>query len=301
MSASYLATTTAIPNRYHPLKGTNMNTKSKIVFSFLILSTNFTIAQYQSIFGNQQTEWNFISLTCDAAFVDSYIHERDTTINNIEYHIINNWGLLRESDQNSKLWYRNFHDDDEILIFDLSLTSGDFFTINSQDFIVDRVYQENGLKIIEFDYLPPNCGFYEHLKFKEGTGPNLGYKFSLTADDYETKLLRCQTKDSITINYLEQFGFGAECRSDLVNTKEIDLEEIKISPNPFSEKLTIQFVDNRFRTIEIYNLNGVKILDQNTSLESANIMTNELAKGIYLIRIKESNFARTTKVLKENQ
>ena len=277
-----------------------MNTKTKMILSFLILSTNIVQSQYQSIFGNLRTEWNFISLTCDAAFVESYIHEKDTTINNIEYHIINNWGLLRESDQNSKLWYRNFNDNNEALIFDLSLTMGDHSTINAKDFIVDTVYQENGLKIIEFDYMPSHCGFYEHLKFEEGRGPNLGYKFSITADDDDTKLLRCQTKDSITINYLEQFGFGADCRSDLVNTKEIEAEEITIFPNPFIEELTIQFMRSSFRTIDVFNLHGAKLLTVNTSLESTTIKTSGLENGFYIIRIIESNFAKTIKLLKEN-
>ena len=107
-----------------------------IIFITLFLSISNIQAQYQSIFGSTQTEWNFISLTCDVAIVDTYMHERDTTINDIEYHIINNWGLLRESDHNSKLWYRNFHDDDEILILDLSLSMGDTFRINSKEFII---------------------------------------------------------------------------------------------------------------------------------------------------------------------
>lgn len=268
-----------------------------IIFIILLLSVSNIQAQYQSIFGSTQTEWNFISLTCDVAIVDTYMHERDTTINDIEYHIINNWGLLRESDQNSKLWYRNFHDDDEILILDLSLSMGDTFRINSKDFIVDSVYLENNLKIIEFDYTPYNCGYYERLKFKEAMGPNLSFKFALTAEDFDADLLRCLTKDSITNNFLESY-FGADCRSDLVNTQKIDKKDILVFPNPFSEELAIQFADNTLRTIDVYDMKGVQIFDKKTSLENIHINTTELHNGIYIIRILESKDERIFKVIK---
>lgn len=48
-----------------------------IIFIILLLSVSNIQAQYQSIFGSTHTEWNFISLTCDVAIVDIYMHERD--------------------------------------------------------------------------------------------------------------------------------------------------------------------------------------------------------------------------------
>jgi hypothetical protein len=250
------------------------------------------------VFGEFYTEWNFVTLYCDAGFVESYSHERDTFIDNHEYHIINNWGLLRESDQNAKMWYRSFDDDEEILIADLSLTLGDTFIINTQEFTVDSVYEDEGLKIVQFDYIPFHCGYYKKLKFEEGKGPNLSYVFALTADDYEAKLLRCQTKDSITVNFLEDFGFEGDCRKDVVNTIQLEIEKPQFYPNPFSENLSIKFEDSRLRTIEIYHFNGGKLFTINARSQLVDLNLSDLAQGMYFVRVLSSNGIGLSKVIK---
>jgi hypothetical protein len=138
------------------------------------------------------------------------------------------------------------------------------------------------------------------LKFEEGRGPNFGYKFSITADEDESKLLRCHTKDSITINYLEQFDFGKDCQRDLVSIKNINLDEVQIFPNPFGEEISIQFKDNSLRTVEVYNLNGVNLSKRNTNLKTINLNMGELTTGIYMIRILSSDYIKTVKVMKVN-
>jgi hypothetical protein len=205
---------------------------------------------------------------------------------------------MRASDLNAKLWYRRFDDEEELLLMDLTLNIGDTFLINAVAFIVDTVYTEDSLKVIEFDYIPWNCGFYERLKFKEGKGPNLCFDFLLSADESDSKLLRCHTKDSLTINYLEQFGFGSDCSLDLVGTEDLEIETIQIYPNPFSDYLTIQFNDTKQRTIEVYDINGLKILNKTTALDYLDIKTEDLLKGVYIIRIVESDITVNFKLIK---
>lgn len=276
-----------------------MDLRIKILAILLTLSNSVLIGQNQSIFGDFQTTWNYISLTCDVANVTTYVHEKDTTIDNIPYHLINDWGLLRESDLNAKLWYRSFDDEEEFLLMDLSLNIGDTFLLSSVEFIVDTIYTEDSLKVIEFDYIPLNCGFYERLKFKEGKGPNLCFDFLLSAIESKSKLLRCHTKDSITINYLEQFGFGSDCSRDLVSAENLEIGTIQIFPNPFNDYIIVRFNDTKQRTIEIYNINGLRILNKTTTLNYLDINTEDLLKGVYIIRVKESDVTVNFKMIKE--
>ncbi len=275
-----------------------MELRIKLFILLVIQNICIVHGQYQSVFGNLQTEWNHVSLYCDAVFVETYIHEKDTVVNNVKYHKINDWGLLRESDSNSKLWYRSFSNEKESLIMDLSLEKRDTFSVNSNDFIVNKVYMENNLKIIEFDYMPPHCGFYELLKFEESRGPNLSFKFLLSASDYDGKLLRCQTKDSITTIYLEQFG--SDCRSVKTNTENDKVKDFQIHPNPFNNRLTIKSNDNKLRSIEIYNLAGVKIFEENEIENTVDINTEDYQIGIYIIKIHESNDSKIVKLVKTN-
>ena len=200
--------------------------KKRIVqLLFLImLNSTLTIGQYESVFGSNYTEWNYLELSCDNAIVDTYIHEKDTIINEILYHKINDWGLLRETEINTKLWYRSFDDETEILIMDLSLEIGDTFTIDTTDYVVDTIFTQGSLKIIEFDFTPDECiGFVENLRFEEGRGPNLNLEFAITGDNFDIKLFRCHTKDSVTENFLIEY-FSSDCSMDLINTENTDLK-----------------------------------------------------------------------------
>lgn len=270
----------------------------------LILFTSFvslkeSYCQFETIFGSTNTEWNFISLLCDAAFVKTYIQERDSTLDNVQYKVIDGVGLLRESNANSKLWFREFDDENEILIMDLELIESDTFVFNSIQFTVDSIYFEGNEKIIEFDFIPSNCGFYERLKFQEGRGPNMSFMFG--GDVGEEKILRCQTKDSVTINYLSEFGFGEDCENDLVSTKGITNIEFQIIPNPTTGQLEFIFASSGKREVRLYDTRGINLLYLSTigQIEMMNI--HHLPDGIYFVQIIEDGHINIKKVIKSNQ
>ncbi len=158
-----------------------MKTKYLLV---LVLLSNLTIinAQYSSIFGESYTEWNYMTLYCDAIITETYVQETEEEIDGILYKQINEFGLLRASDDQAKLWYRNFEGEEEILIMDLTLQVGDIFEVGGQELVVELVYEENNLQIVQFDFVPFHCGTYESLRFVEGLVPNLGFQFMLTPD-----------------------------------------------------------------------------------------------------------------------
>jgi len=63
-------------------------------------------------------------------------------------------------------------------------------------------------------------------------------------------------------------------------------EEIEVFPNPFSEELLIKNKEESSLQIEIYNLNGKKVLSYNSSSHIIKVATvNELVAGTYMYRI----------------
>jgi len=106
------------------------------------------LGQYTSIFGLESTEWNYLSLWCDSGPTSTLTDSRDTIVDNIEYKIIAraedfetsaDFGLMRESADRSKVWFRHFDESEEILIMDLDLTLTDSLTFIDDTYVVDTI------------------------------------------------------------------------------------------------------------------------------------------------------------------
>lgn len=80
---------------------------------------------------------------------------------------------------------------------------------------------------------------------------------------------------------------------------ETNLNTIAVYPNPVNDKLTIANLSG-INTIEIINISGelVRKIDE-TSLQTINVNTSNLAKGFYFIRVINQAGIITTKFVKE--
>jgi hypothetical protein len=76
-----------------------------------------------------------------------------------------------------------------------------------------------------------------------------------------------------------------------VTENNID-NNFKISPNPATDNFTIE-MENEVKSVEIYSLQGHKVM----TASSKEINVSILSKGIYLIRIEDSNNAIATQKL----
>jgi hypothetical protein len=65
------------------------------------------------------------------------------------------------------------------------------------------------------------------------------------------------------------------------------INEISLSPNPFSNKLSFSIANNEQTTISLYNFLGQQILQQ-TFTNSTTINTEQLADGIYFYELRSS-------------
>lgn len=274
----------------------DMKTLFATLLFAIIVQTNI-YGQYTSVFGTSYTEWNYITLFCDAGIVESFVQNRDTLIENNLYKVVDDFGLLRESDDNSKLWFRALNDTEEILIMDMNLNKGDTFSFSSLDVIVDTIFVENNQKIIEFDLMPYHCGYYEKLRFEEGKGVNFGFRFALTGLKDEPWLLRCHTKDADELNFLESV-FGSDCRRSLVSVYEEKNDGLMVYPNPTNKWLYLKSELNDSGNIEILDHTGFTMKKLNNFKSEFPLDVESWPNGIYFLRINGIKNQRWIKLFK---
>jgi len=270
---------------------------SILIAFFLLLNSSSIYSQYNSVFGDEYTEWNYAIMYCDATFMANYAEESDTLIENVEYKIFSNLGLLRESEGNTQLWFRKSDTGEEHLIMDLDLNVGDFFQLNMIEYQVDSVYLDDGRKVVQFDYTPESCGIDEPLRFIEGLGPNLGFLFIMT-DDIEDRMLNvCHTKDSNTEYYLFDY-FGEVCLLDDTSTDDMEEYTIHIYPNPFEERVVLEFEEHGNRTIEILDVLGRKVMNKSINESTIEINTQGLESGSYILKVTDGSLQRSSIIIK---
>ena len=95
---------------------------------------------------------------------------------------------------------------------------------------------------------------------------------------------------------------SAKTKKGVLLTEEIIDTDFKIYPNPFKDQLTIKLgYDNKINRVLLMNVNGQVILEktindeQKINLNMENIAIN---KGIYFLRVIDSNNVKTIKLIK---
>lgn len=180
-----------------------MKACAAILLLFLALGSK---AQYQSVFGQNSTEWSELFSNLGFTITANYSVVGDTTIAGKNYKKVNssigNDFFLHEDIVTGKLWAAFFDlGFNESLVADFSLAVGDTFYIVKQPFlftdtaIVDSVYFVSGKKHIRFNYgLFFNNGFHR-LILIEGTGSTFGLFFSYPYN--LSPVLLCKSKDNV--------------------------------------------------------------------------------------------------------
>ena len=81
----------------------------------------------------------------------------------------------------------------------------------------------------------------------------------------------------------------------------VDRQSFSASPNPFSDRLSIQCHDPRFTLVELWNSSGRKLWESRLSAGRVLAMeTSQLAKGMYFVRFSGKSIApHTVKVIRE--
>ena len=134
-------------------------------------------------------------------------------------------------------------------------------------------------------------GTWASLGFVEGANKPSTYTF--------------EDKDPLSISYyrLRQMDYnGTETLSKVVSVAQNQKGQIRISPNPTSDKVNIILPDNdRFEstTVTVFDLIGRQVLTQKTTANAVELDMSALAKGTYLVKIDANNSIYTEKIMRQ--
>ena len=278
-----------------------------VILLFIIISIcNQTKAQYQSIFGQNNTAWKIMFAACDYACSHTYIAENDTLIAQETYKIIrrdlqNNY--VREDTALGKVWYYDSYSSSEHLLMDLNLTLGDSFQIHNLKYPVDSVYYFQNKKHIRIKRYKSACAYdsLNQLTFIEGVGCSSGFYYN--TDLVDNEYLLCQIKDMTTDSIFEQLNLWDVdncdyCAMSNRNIKESEL--FSVYPNPFTDKILINAPVYTI-SILIYNSIGQLVAEEQISEEQVETDLSNLKIGIYtLMMIIDNQLKFTKKIVKMN-
>ncbi len=285
--------------------------KSTWLILLLLLQAELYVSgqPYQSIFGNNSTEWR-CKVKTDNDLVDlRYCIEKDTIVNNVLYKKLvgcnSDWagGLLREEINTGIVWYRDVDisgyspkDTFEMMVLNMNLKVGDSFNIYKvlkyyqiDTFaLVDSVKYINGLKHI---YLRAQYNAYnEPYTMIEGIGSNLGIRWKQvqqwSLDGYP--YLLCSYKDGQKTAY-QNLYYKGDCTFSNVET--IDAERnIVLYPQPATGIVSIyNSTNHKITKVEIINPMGALIKRHSSLTLIKGLEIEGIPAGYYFIKLFTSN------------
>lgn len=302
------------------------------IFTFLVLSIICfnAKAQYQSLFGTNNTSWNIKHDQLFGFVSDSLVHEADTTINGDLYKkvIRYTWGsqgyfrvapdIYINENINSGLWYArsSFDLDTAYLMMDMNLEVGDSFYFNFNNSFsegyrhVIAVNTINNRKVIEFDFdIAANFSERENFIFIEGVGSNAGIEINLETIGLN-KYLLCYHRNLSTQYQNQSPTLGSMCNTIILNNPETTENQeyfyLSFFPNPASNYVnvmlhrfskTVDYGFLRLTDLEGRLLMELKVDHSNHLNQIIYLNTSNLPNGMYLLQYVEENKSFRTRKL----
>ncbi|GGE44200.1 T9SS type A sorting domain-containing protein [Psychroflexus planctonicus] len=104
--------------------------------------------------------------------------------------------------------------------------------------------------------------------------------------------------DLIHLDITNSEGDVATFWASTLSNENFEEIEFSIYPNPAKDLLHMESQKNKIEQITIYNLNGKQVLNS-TYNENQPIDISNLAKGMYLVKVKTENGSLTKKLIKD--
>ncbi len=285
---------------------------------FLIFLYSFSFAQrYQSVIENNDSI-TILASNPGEGLSESIIIKHDTLINGYKYikigfefdfpqYIVNtesdfysNKLYLREDSTSSKLYIYSEEKDFEQLIMDLNLHPKDTFQIGeSEKFIVDSVFYNNGLKIVQFennrDFGMLNLEKKIKLQFIEGIGPNWSFFYPFNYGG-KPSLLLCSYKDN-TISYINPNNFDCYEFWRVTNIDKIKESDILRITNELSFT-KIEVDSEKLFNLYVFNVTGKQVLMQNDIYRNTKIQLT--GHSVFIAQIIIDDKVYTRKIANKN-
>ncbi|HNZ43238.1 MAG TPA: T9SS type A sorting domain-containing protein [Bacteroidales bacterium] len=298
--------------------------KKIILFQFImlpliiVLSTKLSTAQFQSLFGKNQTSWNIKHQQLFGEYCDSLAVIGDTIINENVWKKIYCYtpilnpdlqtvkGFIREDTITGKAWYYSSVDTNINLIMDLSLNMSDSFYIDNLggDYLVDSIYYFSGKKHVRFNLTISYTSNNEKFTMIEGTGTNIGIRYTDNQWPGINPYLMCHYKDSQLVFINKDSIYGIKCNTSIIAVSEQEKESnINIFPNPTKDYLYIEnYVNSNITAIEILDIQGKIKISINNIFDDPNnpinIDISKLKSGVYIIKMISRDFNYHLKFIK---
>ncbi len=286
-----------------------MKTKHFLIL-ILLLPLLGKAQPYQSIFGQESTEWHIASrdlgseklLGTDTARVIKVFQYEGYTWHKVHFPRHFNILDLREVTDSGRVYGRlaNFDtvnlDENEYLLFDMSLNQGETFHFLLDyeyiDIPVDTVYYETGRKIIDFGFLIGFDSVQTVLKFIEGIGPTNSLDEIITHDGYPSNTTLCSYKDGQMV--YNSGLLGGRCTLEWVGIEELPDQEFNIWPNPVGDILNFGLHGNKFVNAQIFDLTGKAVYQIPDINMEADV--SKLRPGMYFIKTNQQLYSRFIKL-----
>jgi len=293
--------------------------KRKIHFLLVILFiTNIAFSQEYFPLVKENAVWNITNVNfaqnpweSDSYNTVSYRIFGDTTINTVAYKKLwtvncfdqafieensTYFGAIRE--ENKKVYF--FKDDVEYTIYDFSLEVGNAFSYYSffnNQFIELQVESIetaiiNGENRNKINLLITDDFAGEVKSWIEGIGSEAGLIDYVFPHGNFDVYLNCYKENEELI-----YSYGSDCCIGLTSTiPSINEKCFEVYPNPSTEMLNI--TGGTITKIQIINLNGNIVLNQNSQNGNISINIHNLPQGIYFIKIFHDENISIKKFLK---
>jgi hypothetical protein len=196
-------------------------------------------------------------------------------------------------------------------VYNFNLNIGDSAFI---DFTMNPEY----LKVISIDSVLINGVFYKQFHFSEPTGMNTFTSVSekwikgigsvhgplfprnprkFSSEHPDSLFLTCS--HSLSSLQWENASYSQCVVNILLGTNDIPVQNFSVYPNPFQEKISIQLTNNQNATVEVFNLLGVRLINESIYNKQKQLDLSTLPNGVYIVTVSFENSKETIRVIKE--
>jgi hypothetical protein len=281
------------------------NLKNKTLILVLMIFSTTLSAQYQSIFGSQQTSWFMHSwgvtpesIECipDSMWV---VYGQDTTFQNKVFKPLykqnsyqqspNLSGFVGEDTTTGEVWFKSTGFDTSVYkMMNMSLTVNDTFyfgygSLGNVQAAVDSVYYLNSRKVIELDYeeeiIANNGRKMVSYTMIESVGVNIrGVNFN-----QGNSILINHWKDG-NLNYTAPSDsvFYCDTLTSLLERKNERID-FDVFPNPVRETANLSLKELNAEKIQLIDISGRVIKSFSTKEKELNF--SDVSNGVYFIRV----------------
>lgn len=292
----------------------NNRIKGMVLLMLLAVTGTVKAQSYQSYFGADSTRLNVYMVCIDYdPTIYLVINSADTVqVNGQKYlqgfpqgsfadFFYYEEFYFREDTGTGRLYrYFPMHDEEEVLLCDMSLEVGDSFNVSDQwgthTVVVESVSIENERKVIVFEN---TYGYMDGLAFYEGVFPSyypIGFMDYWGCDSY----LLCEYIDGEQVFDNPEFD---ACYLYYSSTKEVCVNPVIIFPNSilFMETIHVESSEQILGII-LFDLYGRKyrVINSQETVVRWNVTIPDNLSGVYIITIKTNKGIYHEKIIVNN-